>query len=133
MLREVLRRGIAAADRLSGGAASGVLSPLRASLGQTSRVRVRLGTVEGEVAPGTTVLEACLALGVDLEHCCGGEATCGTCRITVLQGPRGLSRIDGKEANALSAFAEGERDRLACQARIVGPVAVDIPDDWRAV
>ncbi|MBA2638536.1 MAG: 2Fe-2S iron-sulfur cluster binding domain-containing protein, partial [Nocardioidaceae bacterium] len=33
----------------------------------------------GSVAPGTTVLDAARALGVDLDSVCGGRGICGRC------------------------------------------------------
>lgn len=133
MLRQVLSRGIRAADRLSGGAVAGAIAPWLPSVLPAGPVKVRLGGVEGEVPPGTTILQACRQLGVDLEHCCGGEATCGTCRVVIRDGGRRLSRIEPKEGGALQAFQETPDDRLGCQARIYGPVTVEIPEDWRAL
>lgn len=133
MLRRVLRRGIEAADRLSGGAVTPALAPWVPSMVPRGPVQVRLGDVVGEVPFGSSILEACALLNVDLEHCCGGEATCGTCRVTVRSGARCLSRVEPREGGTLEAFKETPEDRLGCQAKILGPVSVEIPDDWRSL
>jgi len=38
-----------------------------------------------EVAPGQTLLDACLRAGVWLPHACG-HGLCGTCKVEVLEG-----------------------------------------------
>ena len=129
----VLKRGVKAADRMSGGVVVEAIAPWVPRILPTGPVKVQLGGVEGEVPSGATVLEACEMLGVELEHCCGGEATCGTCRVTVVSGGRCLSRVEPREGGTLEAYKETPADRLGCQARILAPVVVEIPEDWRAL
>lgn len=133
MLRKMLRRGLDAADRATGGVLRDNLRPFLPVAPASGPVLVRLGGVSGEVPAGITLLQAGALLRVDIEHCCGGEATCGTCRVQVVEGMRRLSRVAPKEAGTLEAFAQGPNDRLACQARVLGPVVVEIPDDWRTL
>ncbi len=76
----------------------------------------------GEVAPGTTVLEAALALGVAIDHVCGGCATCSTCRVECVLNPENLSPVQPNEI----AYGMGPGVRLGCQARIRGDVALRV-------
>jgi ferredoxin, 2Fe-2S len=65
---------------------------------------------------GITVLQALLAAGVDTPHKCGGEAKCGTCHLFVLEGRKGLSKIQRAENEKLdSIVGVGSKSRLACQ------------------
>ncbi len=76
----------------------------------------------GIVAPGRTVLEAALDLGVAIDHVCGGTGTCSTCRIECVVNPGNLSPIELNEI----AYGMGPGVRLGCQARIEGDVAVRV-------
>jgi 2Fe-2S ferredoxin len=69
-----------------------------------------------QAAQGATVLQALLAAGIDAPHKCGGEAKCGTCHIFVLEGRKGLSKVQRLENEKLdSLVGVGSKSRLACQ------------------
>jgi 2Fe-2S ferredoxin len=83
----------------------------------------------GEVPHGLTLLEASEALGFSLNHDCGGNASCTTCRVEVQVGEEHLSEIDFDEQDLLDREALSERwHRLGCQARILGNVTVRVPE-----
>ena len=77
-----------------------------------------------QVAPGVTVLEAAQAAGIELVSVCGGEGTCGTCRVRAVDGQ--LSDETAEEESLLSASERGEGWRLACQARVCGALRLEI-------
>ena len=83
--------------------------------------------IEGMVEPGTTLLQAAARLDVDIAHFCGGCCSCGTCRVEILSGGDNLTRSHGAEQMVLGYQASSVGDRLACQARVKGPVAVRVP------
>ncbi len=85
-----------------------------------------------EVEDGTTVLEAALEHGVPLFHTCGGNASCSTCRVRVLEGAANISEIRTSEAQVLDSFDLKPPHRLGCQCEIRGDVAVEIPGRERA-
>jgi uncharacterized 2Fe-2S/4Fe-4S cluster protein (DUF4445 family) len=72
------------------------------------------------VAPGTTLLEAARQAGVGLNAVCGGAGTCGTCRVRVVAG-----QVTPPTEAERDSLAEGFR--LACQARVLDDVRVDVP------
>ncbi|HET9962775.1 MAG TPA: 2Fe-2S iron-sulfur cluster-binding protein [Nitrospiraceae bacterium] len=83
----------------------------------------------GEVEPNLTLLEAAKALGFSLNHDCGGNASCTTCRVEVQAGGDNLSEIDFDEQDLLDREALSEPwHRLGCQARILGDVVVRVPE-----
>ena len=86
-----------------------------------------VGACTGEVEAGTTVLKAAKDLGVSLSHYCGGHCTCGTCRIELVEGAQNLSEPRGNEQMVLGVACLKTGSRLACQARILGPVQIRIP------
>ncbi len=78
-----------------------------------------------DVRHASTVLDAATAAGIDLNHYCGGMASCGSCRITLVEGP--VSPLDMMEEATLDVVKEHASDRLGCQTRILGEVRVTVP------
>ncbi|MGD8240847.1 MAG: 2Fe-2S iron-sulfur cluster-binding protein [Armatimonadota bacterium] len=87
--------------------------------------------VSGEVAEGTTVLDAAEELGVEVPSVCGGMAACGACLIEVQEGAANLAPHTDDEVDCLETIDVDPtpENRLACQARITGDVAVRVPDE----
>lgn len=88
----------------------------------------------GEVEVNTTLLDAAKALGFSLNHDCGGNASCTTCRVEVQMGQEHLSEIDFDEQDLLDREALSKPwHRLGCQARVLGDVIVRVPETkWEA-
>ena len=83
----------------------------------------------GEVAVNTSLLDASKLLGCRLNHDCGGNASCTTCRVEVEMGVENLSDIDFDEQDLLDREALSEPwHRLGCQAKVLGDVVVRVPD-----
>jgi len=93
--------------------------------------------LKGEVSNGTTVLDAAVQLGADLDTVCGGRGICGRCQIEPSTGEfaKWAIRVD---ADALSPWGileenyQGKRPivdgrRLGCSAKICGDVVIAIP------
>ena len=81
-----------------------------------------------KVRAGTTVAEAAEAHNVPLRSDCGKNGTCGKCRV-VVDDPSGLTPVGKTEAKMLTEQDLAGAIRLACQARITGPVSITVPDD----
>jgi 2Fe-2S ferredoxin len=88
----------------------------------------------GEVPERISLLEAAKVLGFALNHDCGGNASCTTCRVEVQFGGEHLSDIDFDEQDLLDREALSEPwHRLGCQAKILGDVVVKVPErKWEA-
>lgn len=78
-----------------------------------------------EVTAGTTILVAAIQNGLKLRHDCT-EAVCGTDRVKVLSGKEQLSEKTDNEELTLEMMNAGADERLACVARIVGDVTVEV-------
>lgn len=87
----------------------------------------------GQVAVGTTVLDAARKLGVDLDSVCGGRGICGRCQVS-----QGSTPFIVFDRDALSAPGPTETEyrgrrpltdgrRLGCAATIEGDVVIDVP------
>jgi 2Fe-2S ferredoxin len=81
-------------------------------------------------ARGSSLLDAALVHGIQIEHACGGVCACSTCHIYVLQGAQYLSKPSETELDCVEA-APGlhPNSRLACQCVITGPgpIVVEVP------
>jgi adenylate cyclase len=77
-----------------------------------------------EDGPGLTILAVSRKHGIPHASACGGHARCSTCRVMVLEGAQNLSPREEPEAR-LAALKGLEDDiRIACQARILGPLTL---------
>lgn len=77
---------------------------------------------------GATLLAIAREYGVDISSYCGGQCSCGTCRVQVVGSDEGLSPQTPNEAMVLGDAQVRNGERLACQARLIGPVRVQLLD-----
>lgn len=87
-------------------------------------VRFRPSGREAFVLPGTRLVEAAAEAGLLIDVPCGGEGSCGKCRLIVVSGAGEPTTIERKW------FSDDELQagwRLACQSAVDGPTEVDIP------
>jgi adenylate cyclase len=90
-----------------------------------TRIKVRINDEEIEVEPGTSVLAASMKAGLRHMHLCGGRGICSTCRVRVIEGADHLSVMEPFERISLRGHLSFSDDvRLACQAKVAGPVQV---------
>ena len=79
-----------------------------------------------EVRRGGTLLGAAMKNGVRLMHVCGARTLCATCRVVVESGDDNLTQMSGAEKFSLRwHLSISPKTRLACQARVNGPVEVE--------
>jgi uncharacterized 2Fe-2S/4Fe-4S cluster protein (DUF4445 family) len=95
----------------------------------------------GYVEKGSTLKEASVALGVDIEGICSEKAICGKCKVRVEEGifekygiessRDHLSPMGSSERKFLSPEQEQEGFRLACQAHVLQSIVVFVPEESR--
>ena len=81
----------------------------------------------GSAVPGETLLSAAQDVGVELISLCGGIGACDSCKVRVASG-----NIDRPTLVEESVFTKGELSdgwRLACQAKPLGDVKIEIPPE----
>lgn len=78
---------------------------------------------------GTSICEALLDNGVEIEHACDMVCACTTCHVIVREGGRTLSEMEEGEEDMLDRAWGLEPDsRLSCQAILgQGDVTIEIP------
>ncbi len=82
-----------------------------------------------EAAAGTSVCDALLDNGIEIEHACEKSCACTTCHVVVREGFASLTPAEELEEDLLDkAWGLEPNSRLSCQA-IVGttPLVIDIP------
>jgi 2Fe-2S ferredoxin len=82
-----------------------------------------------EAEPGTTICDAALANGIEIEHACEKSCACTTCHVIVREGFDSLAEAEETEEDMLDkAWGLEPESRLSCQA-VVGDqdLVVEIP------
>lgn len=82
---------------------------------------------EVEVTHETTLLDALHQVHLPVGQSCDGVGLCGFCRVQVVEGLHNLSPMGDEERKILRSARAGDDERLACMAKIHGPVAVTTP------
>lgn len=75
------------------------------------------------VPVGTRVIEVSEKVGAGIVYSCR-ECDCGTCMMEVTKGMSNLSEPSVLEDKVLRENLAGRRQRLACQAQILGDVSI---------
>ena len=78
---------------------------------------------------GTSICEALLENGIEIEHACEMSAACTTCHVIVREGLQSLGDIDEVEEDLLDrAWGLEPNSRLSCQAILAHQdVTIEIP------
>jgi ferredoxin len=87
--------------------------------------------VRVEVAEGERLIDICDRVQAPVPFSCRG-ATCGTCRVEVLEGAELLEPREGAESELHALLTDPPNVRLACQAKIgraAGLIRLRIADD----
>ena len=74
-----------------------------------------------------TVLEAALSEGIEIDHTCGGNGTCGTCRIVVEAGLDKIGERNEIEKEMAEDRGFAPEERLACQTHVISGLIVRRP------
>ena len=93
----------------------------------TVRIRFEPAGFEVDAEPGEAIMDITDANpAADVPYSCRA-ATCGTCRVEVLQGVEALSEADEFELEVLDIFGDTpDKVRLCCQAKLVNKVATQV-------
>ncbi|HHH44717.1 MAG TPA: ISC system 2Fe-2S type ferredoxin [Gammaproteobacteria bacterium] len=82
-----------------------------------------------EAEQGTTICDAALANGIEIEHACEKSCACTTCHVYIREGFDSLEESDEDEDDLLDKAWGLEPDsRLSCQAKVAdADLVVEIP------
>ena len=77
-----------------------------------------------KILHGEVLLRAAMEAGVHINASCGGAGGCGKCRVLI-----GRGTVEGGESTRLKPLEILQGYRLACQARVVKDITVEIPPE----
>ncbi len=82
-----------------------------------------------ETSSGTSLCEAMIEHGVEIEHACEMSCACTTCHVIVREGFNSLGEMDESEEDLLDrAWGLEPTSRLSCQAIVSNQdVTIEIP------
>ena len=82
-----------------------------------------------EASAGTSLCEALLEHGIEIEHACEMSCACTTCHVVVKEGFDSLGEMDESEEDLLDrAWGLTPTSRLSCQAIVSNrDVTIEIP------
>jgi uncharacterized 2Fe-2S/4Fe-4S cluster protein (DUF4445 family) len=98
---------------------------------------------QARVLAGKTLLEAAREMGVDIESICGGQQTCGKCKIVadygdfskyaIVSKPEHISPPGGDERDYWTKRRRDPKDfRLSCAACVLGDLVINVPEESQA-
>jgi 2Fe-2S ferredoxin len=82
-----------------------------------------------DATPGTSICDALLANGIEIEHACEKSCACTTCHVVIREGFEALEPAEDVEEDLLDkAWGLEPTSRLSCQALVTAtPLVVEIP------
>ena len=95
-------------------------------MGKKHKVTFLPDNVAVEVEAGESLLAAAMHAGVYINASCGGEGTCGKCKVTVESGT-----VESERGPHLSEQEFSQGVRQACQSSVASDVVVRIPEEMR--
>jgi len=79
---------------------------------------------EARVVEDSTLMDAVEQVMLPLGRSCDGVSLCGYCRVRVVAGQENLSPVSQGEQEILKGLRADDTERLACCAKVQGPVTV---------
>jgi 2Fe-2S ferredoxin len=92
-------------------------------------IRFLPSDVRVEALPDENLRDAAIRAGVHIPSTCGGVASCGLCKVKVVEGADRLNALTPDEVGKLGNVFFITKERLACQAIASGEVACEVPDE----
>ena len=76
---------------------------------------------------GESVFTVGRRAGVEISTACVGKATCGLCRVKIIEGEANVTPLNAAEKKHLGNVYFLTKVRLSCQTRVLGDVVVEVP------
>ena len=89
--------------------------------------------VEVDVDPSKSLLKIATEAGLKIKSICGGIASCGECRVKIIEGDNSIPEPGKPELNMIGSSYYLDGRRLSCQVRCFGSVTVDLTEQVNKV
>lgn len=90
-------------------------------------VQIEFEGVSVSASQHESILELALRAGLDLDHSCGGGASCGTCRVLVESPLEKLAPRNDLEMEMAQERGFSDQERLACQTLVQNGLRIRRP------
>ena len=91
------------------------------------KIEIRNHNVTMSATPSLSLLNNFLLNNAPIHTVCGGKGLCGCCRVRILAGGKGVSKVTATERQHLGEQLIAEGWRLSCQTHILRDVTVHMP------
>lgn len=89
--------------------------------------------IEVDVDPSKSLLKIATENGIKIKSICGGIASCGECRVKIIEGDNSVPEPGRAELNLIGTSYYLDGRRLACQVRCFGSVTIDLTEQINKV
>lgn len=89
--------------------------------------------IEVDVDPSKSLMQIATENGLKVKSLCGGVATCGECRIKIVEGENSVPEPSKLELNMIGTSYYIDGRRLSCQVHCFGSVTVDMTEQLNKV
>ncbi len=80
------------------------------------------------IIDGKSLLEILLAAKIEINNSCGGQASCGTCKVKLVESNDVIHPINELEAEYFQYRQRDKNIRLACQVFPKSSLSIEVPD-----
>lgn len=89
--------------------------------------------IEVDVDPSKSLMKIATENGLKIKSLCGGVATCGECRVHIVEGENSIPEPSKLELNMIGTSYYIDGRRLSCQVHCFGSVTVDLTEQLNKV
>lgn len=89
--------------------------------------------IEADVDPSKSLMKIATEAGLKIKSICGGIASCGECRVKIVEGDNSIPEPGKPELNLIGTSYYLDGRRLSCQVRCFGSVTVDLTEQLNKV
>lgn len=89
--------------------------------------------IEVDVDPSKSLMQIAIENGLKVKSLCGGVATCGECRVKIVEGENSIPEPNKLELNMIGSSYYIDGRRLSCQVHCFGSVTVDMTEQLNKV
>ena len=82
--------------------------------------------IELEISSEKSVMDVAHANGIPIQSGCRGQATCGECRVIVVEGENQMLPPTSQELSLIGQGYHIDQRRLSCQLYCFGDVTIDV-------
>lgn len=88
------------------------------------RVKLQPGNIEIEATRKENLLKFLHSAQIPVGSACGGKGLCASCKVSILNGAKNLSRPNDTELELAERNHLQKDERISCQTKILGDIEI---------